>query len=607
MELPRILIIDDQLGQFNSEQNERLRRTFCRQRGILDISRDPKKLDDIEETVGKVAAAVFCSGQIIEDKKAINSHDVVQKAIKSGWPSADGWRWALVMLDLRFKQGSLDADGNAVGLPDDISPDNFFGLDVLRELRKNPEYKHLPIIILTGTEKALSGLKTTRIGIEAFEDRELLSKKRLSELLDEHGLIPDETGSIIGNSIELLVCLREARNRAKKDNENILIVGEVGTGKELLAKYIHRHSGRDPKRYYPLLMSALADSLIDSQLHGHKKGVFTGALKDQPGIFELVDKGTLFIDEFGTVHRDMLPKMMRFLQTDIREIQPIGSVPKKVNVLVVMATNSSELIDAKGEVRDSILSRAKFRQAIVLPPLRKRPEDIPKLVELFLKNADVKTEIKVVSDVFGKLQSHSWPENIRDLHNEIEAAIQKGKGTGFIVPEFFDFGHEKQDTNEGDDNSDKNKSKNDDEEKPKDVSPPHYGSFYHAYKELARNLKDTLTRLSPFYAKRNGLGQIVSSDDPVDHYHLTRFVNDLYATKLKTKPAREQLAYDLALIKTFFPEFVNDPAFRVFYQHLPKNESEERQKNNFIGYRIQAAEKHFSHIPQPDQENENQE
>lgn len=596
MTLPRILIIDDQVGQFNTAHNERLRRSFCRQRDILDITRNPKQLDDIEATIDKVAAAVFCSGQVIEDNYAFNSPDSVKEAIQSGWPSPEGWRWALVFLDLRFKQGLLDEEGNAIGLPEDAVPQNFFGLEMLRLLRRDKSFQDVPIVVLTSTEKSLSGIETTRLGIEAFVSRENLTTNRLKELLDVYGLIPDESGEIVGNSVSLLSCLKIARNRAKLGNENILIVGEVGTGKELLAKYIYRHSGRSG--YHAIAPAALTESLIEAQLFGHKKGSFTGATANHKGVFEAADKGVLFLDEFGLIDANVFAKMMRYLETDIREIHTVGqSKTKKVDTLVIMATNRMDVIDASGEIKESILSRAKFKQSVTLPPLRERKEDIPILVQSFLGRSAHANQIEIIPGVMEKLMTHDWPENIRDLKNEIQSAIQKGKGTGYIVPEFFEFGTvEDEIKTEESEQEDKDSGPIELEFQP---PTDHFGAFYYAYRDLAQNLKTALKQIAPIFKKRKRLGQVITSTNPTDHFNFTGLVNHLYASDLKTKPAREQLAYDLALIKTFFPDFVTDNDFRVFYEHDPITEKDHKKKYCFFGHLIKAAESHFTHIELP--------
>ncbi len=203
----------------------------------------------------------------------------------------------------------------------------------------------------------------------------------------------------------------------------VLIEGESGTGKELLARAIHYQSSRKDGPFVKVNCASLAETLLESELFGHDKGAFTGAIKDKPGRFELADGGTIFLDEIGDTSLALQAKLLRVLQE--REFERVGGIrTRKTNVRVIAATNRNlKRMIAAGEFREDLY----YRLCVVpvhLPPLRERREDIPLLVESFLQkfNARGQRIREVSSRAMAQLISYDWPGNVRELENAIEHA-----------------------------------------------------------------------------------------------------------------------------------------------------------------------------------------
>ncbi|MCB9094973.1 MAG: sigma 54-interacting transcriptional regulator [Halobacteriovoraceae bacterium] len=219
----------------------------------------------------------------------------------------------------------------------------------------------------------------------------------------------------------------------------ILIQGENGTGKELVAKAIHYNSQRKDKLFVAQNCSAFNDNLLDSELFGHVKGAFTGAVKDKRGLFETADGGTLFLDEIGDTSLTMQVKLLRVLQEGT--FLPVGATtPKKVNVRIIAATNKplKEMI-AKGEFREDLYYRINVIN-VGLPPLRERKEDVPLLVDHFLEKrcAEKGYSLKTISKkCMEKMLDYTWPGNIRELENEIERLVVLAGEDNVITPELL--------------------------------------------------------------------------------------------------------------------------------------------------------------------------
>jgi DNA-binding NtrC family response regulator len=260
---------------------------------------------------------------------------------------------------------------------------------------------------------------------KAAERRRLIARARaLEEELERGGGSGTGFGDLIGTSTAMRGVYRLVEGVAAAQS-TVLILGESGTGKELVARAIHRRSARASKPFVAVNCSAVPDNLIESELFGHVKGAFTSAVGARQGLFELADKGTLFLDEVGDLSLAAQVKLLRALQEG--EIKPVGSSTTKiVDVRVVAATN----VDLREK-----LSSGRFREdlyyrlnviALNLPPLRERREDVPLLAQHFLRKyarqtgKDVK---RITPDALAALGAHAWPGNVRQLENAIERAV----------------------------------------------------------------------------------------------------------------------------------------------------------------------------------------
>ena len=215
----------------------------------------------------------------------------------------------------------------------------------------------------------------------------------------------------------------------------VLITGESGTGKELVASALHSSGNRAGKPIVKVNCAALSDSLLESELFGHVKGAFTGAVRDKVGRFQRADGGTIFLDEVGDISVSMQMRLLRVLQE--REFEKVGdSSPIRVDVRVVVATNSNLAARvSSGAFREDLYYRLKVVE-ISLPPLRDRMEDIPLLVERFIRkfNAKFRKEIESVSeDVMKIFGGYRWPGNVRELEHKLEHAFVHCKGTTITV------------------------------------------------------------------------------------------------------------------------------------------------------------------------------
>lgn len=210
----------------------------------------------------------------------------------------------------------------------------------------------------------------------------------------------------------------------------VLILGESGTGKELVARAVHRHSPRRNRAYRAINCAGLNENLLESELFGHVKGAFTGAIADRKGLFEVVDGGTLFLDEVGDMPMPMQAKLLRTLENG--EIMPVGANEiRHVDVRMVAATRRDlrEMVE-KGEFRDDLFYRLN-QVCIRLPPLRERREDVPLLVEHFLRlatEAHGKKIESVAPEVIRKLAGHQWLGNARELRSVVEAMVVEADG-----------------------------------------------------------------------------------------------------------------------------------------------------------------------------------
>lgn len=240
---------------------------------------------------------------------------------------------------------------------------------------------------------------------------------------------------VIGTSASLKKVLELVDTVAPSDS-TVLLLGETGTGKELIARAIHEHSRRKGRTFVKLNCAAIPTGLLESELFGHEKGAFTGAISQRIGRLELADQGTLFLDEVGDVPTEIQPKLLRVLQE--REFERLGSAhTKKVNVRLIAATNRNlEQMIAAHEFRSDLFYRLNVFP-IHIPPLRERREDIPLLIRYFVQKyaREMQKPIDTVpSTVLKHLQNLDWPGNIRELENFIERAVILTSGKTLVIP-----------------------------------------------------------------------------------------------------------------------------------------------------------------------------
>ena len=261
----------------------------------------------------------------------------------------------------------------------------------------------------------------------AREERE----ERLTLWPIEEGLNDGEQGVIAGRMAEVMALAR----RVAKTNVSVLITGESGTGKEILARAIHRHSARADQPFVPFNCTAVPRELLESQLFGHRRGAFTGADRDHPGLIRAAKLGTLFLDEIGELGLDLQPKLLRFLESG--EIAPLGENPSQVDVRIVAASNANlEQLVQQGRFREDLFYRLNVIR-LSIPPLRDRRDEIPALVHYFVARAArefSKGRLRVADETMEHLLLYSWPGNVRQLHNEVRRMVALADVDALLVP-----------------------------------------------------------------------------------------------------------------------------------------------------------------------------
>lgn len=270
-----------------------------------------------------------------------------------------------------------------------------------------------------------------------LEKLEILIKRALkSRTIEEENVVLHERldkkfsfNGIVGNSPALTDVLDKVQLVAPS-KATVLLEGETGTGKELIAQAIHQNSDRSRQPFIPVHCAALAANLLESELFGHEKGAFTGATERRIGRFEAADGGTLFLDEIGEIDTSTQVKLLRFLET--RSFERLGSSkPTKVDARLVCATNRNLAEMAKrGEFREDLLYRLNV-VTIYLPPLRERKDDLPVLLNHYLKFFSKENglpPVELTDDAVGLLREYAWPGNIRELRNFCENTVVLKRG-----------------------------------------------------------------------------------------------------------------------------------------------------------------------------------
>jgi formate hydrogenlyase transcriptional activator len=272
---------------------------------------------------------------------------------------------------------------------------------------------------------------------QAFEEISELKDRIASEkvYLEEEIRGEHNFGEIVGDSPALMRVLRQVETVAPTES-TVLLLGETGTGKELVARAVHDRSDRRGRTLVKMNCAAIPSGLLESELFGHEKGAFTGAIERKVGRFELAHQGTLFLDEVGDIPLDLQAKLLRVLQD--HEFERLGSTRSiKVDVRIVAATNRPlEQMVAERQFRSDLFYRLNVFP-IVLPPLRDRRDDIPRLVHYFVQKfaRRMKRQIDTIpSEAMAALCQWPWPGNVRELENVIERAVIQSKGPALQLP-----------------------------------------------------------------------------------------------------------------------------------------------------------------------------
>jgi len=310
------------------------------------------------------------------------------------------------------------------------------GLSLLEIVRR--DYPSIPVVLMTAFGSIETAVRAVKEGAfdyisKPFNIDELVAivrralangnGKQVTSDLDEE----ERSSGLIGRTPPMLEIYKMIA-RVSDSRAAVLITGESGTGKELVARAIHNHGTRSSERFVAVNCGALTETLLESELFGHVKGSFTGAIANKRGIFEQAGEGTVFLDEISETSAGLQVKLLRVLQE--REVVPVGgNDPIKVGARVIAASNSDlEKLSAAGAFRGDLLYRLNVIQ-LHLPPLRQRREDIHLLVAHFLrKHAPGPTAVATDQKSMQCLAAYSWPGNVRELENVIERAITLNQG-----------------------------------------------------------------------------------------------------------------------------------------------------------------------------------
>lgn len=308
-------------------------------------------------------------------------------------------------------------------------------LRLKKEIRNNP-------IELTRTDGKIRSFLFSTVIIKSRENKQkgtILIFHDISEMVNKqiNNQEVNRYGEIIGGS-KIMKELYSFIETIKDYDTSVLIYGETGTGKELIARSLHFSGNRRKKSFVPVHCAALSDNLIESELFGHVKGAYTGAIADRVGRFKAADGGSLFLDEIGSLEMDTQVKLLRATQE--KEIEPVGSEERiPVDVRIISATNRDlDHLVQEDEFREDLYYRLKVLQ-IEVPPLRKRGDDIILLAEHFIKRLNRyyrKNILGITENTKDMLMHYPWPGNVRELENAIEHAFVIGTGGCLEVKNF---------------------------------------------------------------------------------------------------------------------------------------------------------------------------
>lgn len=324
----------------------------------------------------------------------------------------------------------------------DLKMPGMTGIELLKRIRE--DYPDVVVILITafGTvESAVEAVKAGAYdyivkpvnmdGLRLVIERALQHLQLVEEVRQLRTALNQKYGfeNIIGRSKSLLYTLDTAVRAAQSD-ATVLIRGETGTGKELLARGIHYNSRRKDKPFITINCGAIPKELLESELFGHVRGSFTGAVANKRGKIEMADQGSLFLDEIGEMPLDLQVKLLRLLQE--REIEKVGApTPTKVDVRIIAATHRNlQAMVEDGSFREDLY----YRLAVIpveLPPLRERQDDIPELVQTFFersKQRHGRPDLKLSPALLPYFSAHRWPGNVRELENLVERIVVLARG-----------------------------------------------------------------------------------------------------------------------------------------------------------------------------------
>jgi len=313
------------------------------------------------------------------------------------------------------------------------------GIEVLRELQEFPE--HPQVIVMTGFQEVATAVEAMKLGAYDYltkptkiEELDVLVKKaaekgqllRENVALRAHAPGAQPFAGILTTSARMQEVLRIIERVAPTDS-SVLVLGESGTGKELVARAIHERSARAARPFVPIHCGALPREVLESELFGHEKGAFTGAVGSKPGLMELADAGTLFLDEIGEMETESQVKLLRVLESGTF-FRVGGTRPRQIDVRLVAATNRdlAEAIRA-GEFRRDLYYRINTI-AVQLPPLRERREDVVPLARHFVEANAAYGAKRLSPAALAALEGYTWPGNVRELEHVIERAVILSKG-----------------------------------------------------------------------------------------------------------------------------------------------------------------------------------
>jgi DNA-binding NtrC family response regulator len=313
------------------------------------------------------------------------------------------------------------------------------GIEVLRELQDFPE--HPQVIVMTGFQEVATAVEAMKLGAYDYltkptkiEELDVLVRKaaekgqllRDNVALRAHAPGAGPFGGIITRSAKMQDVLRIV-DRVAPTESSVLLLGESGTGKELVSRAIHERSPRAERPFVPIHCGALPREVLESELFGHEKGAFTGAVNAKPGLIELADGGTLLLDEIGDMEPDSQVKLLRVLETGMF-FRVGGTRPRRVDVRVVAATNRDLAAAMRsGQFREDLYYRINTI-TILLPPLRERPEDVGLLAQHFLETNATYGLKRLSPAALAALEDYAWPGNVRELLHVIQRGVILCKG-----------------------------------------------------------------------------------------------------------------------------------------------------------------------------------